>query len=146
VHPRVSRKKIMGPAFCSSSIFRLLWTAGIWWTLSSQRIGYRLNNQTGKPVQQLVLRHRDRQIGVCEQLEDDASVEFFFSALNNGGEVTISFSGRQGQQTIGEEPGVIAFVFTKSHVEIILQPNTYYRVRVHEFITAVYHNIREFNA
>jgi len=132
--PRVSRKKILGAGLLLFSNFPVAWG---YWTLVDAEVTtnrYRLVNQTGSPVQHLVLRHRDRQIGVCEQLEDGASVEFFFSALNNGGEGPISFTGRQGQQTIGGETGVMAFVFTKSHVEIILQPDSHYRVRVQEFI------------
>lgn len=132
-YPRVSRKKIMGAGLLLFINFPI---ALGYWNLVDAEVTtnrYRLVNQTGVPVQQLVLRHRDRKIGVCEQLEDGASVEFFFSALDNGGEGPISFAGTQGQQTIGGETGVMAFVFTKSHVEIILLPDTQYRVRVQKF-------------
>ena len=131
--PRVSRKMILGAGLLLFSNFPIAWG---YWNLVDAEVTtnrYRFINQTGVPVQQLVLSHRERQIGLCQQLDDGGSVEFFFSALNNGGEGPISFTGRQGQQSIGGETGVMAFVFTKSHVEIILQPNNRYRVRVQKF-------------
>jgi hypothetical protein len=94
---------------------------------------YLFRNQSGAPVDDLTVIHQHRRIGFCRRLAQNRSVEFSFSALDNGGEGAISFTGQRGPQQIGGETGLMAFVFTKSHAEIILEPNGKYRVRIQEF-------------
>ena len=131
--PRVSRTKILATAvlvFCNFPIAWGYWEA-VFAEVSTSR--FQFVNESGGSISNLSLRHRKRQIGFCEQLDDGESIEFFFSALNNGGEGPISFNADQNGQMIGGETGVMAFVFTKSHVDIALRPNGKYRVRVQEF-------------
>ena len=131
--PRVSRTKIFATAVLVFSNFPIAW--GYWEAVCAEvsTSRYRFINESGIPINHLSLRHRERQIGSCERLEDGESIEFSFSALGNGGEGPISFSAEQDHEMIGGETGVMAFVFTKSHVDIVLLRNGKYRLRVQEF-------------
>ena len=131
--PRVSRTKILATAVLVFSNFPIAW--GYWEAVFAEvsTSRYQFVNESGGSIDHLSLRHRERQIGSCERLDDGESIEFLFSALDNGGEGPISFSAEQDGQMIGGETGVMAFVFTKSHVDIVLLPNGKYRVRVQGF-------------
>ena len=131
--PRVSRTKVLATAVLVFSNFPIAW--GYWEAVFAEVSTSRFQfvNESEGSVGNLSLRHRKRQIGFCEQLDDGESIEFLFSALYNGGEGPISFSADQNGQMIGGETGVMTFVFTRSHVDIVLLPNGEYRVREQEF-------------
>ena len=99
---------------------------------------YEFRNESGAPIKDLAVFHRERRIGFCKTLEPNAATTIYFSALNNVGEGPISFSGIQGDgNAIGGETGLMAFVFMKSHGNITLMPNGEYQVVIQDFTNGI---------
>ena len=99
---------------------------------------YVFRNESGALIEDLAVFHRERQIGFCKTLEPNAATTIYFSALNNGGEGPISFSGIQGDgNAIGGDTGMMAFVFMKSHGQINLLPNGEYQIVIQNFTKGI---------
>ena len=99
---------------------------------------YTFRNESGALIKDLAVFHRERQIGFRKTLEPNAATTIYFSALNNGGEGPISFSGIQGNgNAIGGKTGLMAFVFMKSHANITLLPNGEYQVVIQDFAKGI---------